>query len=109
MEIARRRLAATNSKWLFPSETSESGHIEDPRPDPVADGMTVPFTIHGLRATYISAAHAAGVSDRHAQLLANHAVHSSDVHGGYILPDPDALRPSQERVTAFLRQHGLPL
>ena len=28
------------------------------------------FTLHGLRASYISAAHAAGVSDRHAKLLA---------------------------------------
>jgi integrase len=31
MIIVRRQLAATNSEWLFPSATSESGHIMDPR------------------------------------------------------------------------------
>jgi hypothetical protein len=55
------------------------------------------------------AAHAAGVSDNHAALLANHAVPKSDVHGGYVLPDPEALRPSQQRVTDYLRRHTLPL
>jgi hypothetical protein len=107
--IVQRRLAASSSGWLFPSVTSKSGHIEDPRPELVADGLSVPFTLHGLRATYIGAGHAAGLSDRHVQLLANHAVHQSDVHGGYILPDPDALRPSQQRVTDYFRSHGLPL
>ena len=43
------------------------------------------------------------------ELLANHAVPKSDVHGGYALADVDALRPSQQRVTDYLRQHGLPL
>jgi hypothetical protein len=106
MSIVERRLDASSSGWLFPSDTSRSGHFEDPRPN-LADGLSVPFTLHGLRSTYISAGHAAGLSDRHVQLLANHAVHRSDVHGGYILPDPDALRPSQQRVTDYFRLHGL--
>jgi hypothetical protein len=100
-------MEATNSEWLFPSAASKSGHLEDPRCEP--GELTVPFNLHGLRATYISAAHAAGVSDRHAQLLVNHAVHDSDVHGGYILADVDALRPSQQAVTDYFRRHGLPL
>ena len=107
MVIVQRRLAVPKSVWLFPSDASRSGHIEDPRPDIAADALSIPFTLHGLRSTYISAGHAAGLSDRHVQLLANHAVHRSDVHGGYVLPDPDALRPSQQRVTDYFRSHGL--
>jgi integrase len=107
MVIVRRRYASTMGGWLFPSERSASGHIKDLRPYSSREGFSVAFTIHGLRATYIGAAHAAGVTDRHAQLLANHAVHGSDVHGGYILHDPEALRPSQQRVTDFLRKYGL--
>jgi len=30
-------------------------------------------------------------------------------HGLRMLPDPDALRPSQQRMTDYLRAHGLPL
>jgi integrase len=105
LAVCARRLAATNSDWLFPSSTSKSGHIEDPRPEP--HEFTVRFTPHGLRASFISAAHAAGVSDRHAQLLANHSVHGSDVHGGYILPDTEALRPSQQRITDYFKAQGL--
>jgi integrase len=107
LAVCARRLAATNSEWLFPSAASNSGHIEDPRVEP--SDFDVPFTPHGLRATYISAGHAAGVSDRHAQLLVNHAVHDSDVHGGYILADIDALRPSQQRITDYFKEHGLAL
>jgi hypothetical protein len=90
--IVQRVLKGHNGKWLFQSDESKSGHIEDPRAQPGeftpwkdAAGKKVAFTLHGLRASYISAAHAAGVSDRHAKLIANHAVHKSDVHGGYIL------------------------
>jgi hypothetical protein len=39
---------------------------------------------------FVSAAHAAGLSDRHVQLLANHAVHKGDVHGGYVLSEAGA-------------------
>jgi integrase len=108
MAVVKRSLRASpDSLWLFPA-ASRSGHIQDPRPES-ADGFTIPFTVHGLRATYISAAHAAGVSDRHVMLLANHAVPKADVHGGYILPDPDALRPSQQRITDYFKAHGLKL
>jgi integrase len=103
--IVEHVLKSHNSKWLFPSDESKSGHIEDPReftPWKGAAGKKVTFTLHGLRASYIGAAHAAGVSDRHTKLLANHAVHKSDVHGGYILAEADALREAQQRI------YGLP-
>jgi len=102
--IAERRLAATNGEWLFPG-IGKSGHIEDPRTEKVQ----VEFTIHGLRNTYVSAASAAGVSPYHSKLLSNHALPKNDVHAGYISKDVDALRASQQRITDYLREHGLPL
>jgi hypothetical protein len=70
----------------------------------------VKFTSHDLRATFIGAGHAAGVSDRYVQLLANHKLHKGDVHGGYV-PEDDlpALRAATQKITDYVRQHGLPL
>ena len=115
-EIVQRRMAATNSEWLFPSATSKSGHIEDARvpgtfsPWEDASGNPVKFTPHGLRATFIGAGHAAGVSDRYVQLLANHALHKGDVHGGYV-PEDDlpAMTAATQKITDYLRRHGLPV
>ncbi len=104
MTIVERRLAATNSEWLFPG-SGKSGHIRDPRTQKVQ----VNYTIHGLRNTYISAASAAGVSPYHSKLLSNHSLPKNDVHAGYVSKDVDALRPSQQRITDYLRKHGLPV
>lgn len=101
---------------IFPSATSGSGHIEDVRVPGVFSawediaGKTIKFTPHGLRATFIGAGHAAGVSDRYVQLLANHALHKGDVHGGYV-PDDDlaALSAATQRITDYLRRKGLPV
>jgi integrase len=82
MTVVIRRLAATDSEWLFPAK-SKSGHIAEPRPEP-GDGITVPFTTHGLRHTYISASHdAEGVNVYRAKQPANHKIAKSDAHGGY--------------------------
>jgi integrase len=104
MVIVERRLSATNSEWLFPG-SGKSGHIHDPR----SDKLKVEFTIHGLRNTYISAASTAGVSPYHSKLLSNHALPKNEVHAGYVSKDVDALRSSQQRITDFLREHGLPV
>ena len=115
--LLARRFAATNSKWAFPSEGDPKKHLSDPRALPGefsawtdADGKPVGFTIHGLRATFIGAGHAAGVSDRYVMLLANHALHKGDVHGGYV-PEDDlhAMRAATQKITEYLRDNGLPL
>jgi hypothetical protein len=104
-------------QWAFPSEGDPEKHLSDPRalPGELSDwtdagGKTVSFTVHGLRATFIGAAHAGGLSDRYAQVLANHALHRGDVHGGYVSEDDlDALRNAAQRVTDYLGKHGVPL
>ena len=76
---------------------------------PALTKVQVNYTIHGLRNTYISAASAAGVSPYHSKLLSNHSLPKNDVHAGYVSKDVDALRPSQQRITDYLRKHGLPI
>jgi integrase len=91
------------SPFLFPSASSKSGHIVDVRPK----NNGVSFTIHGLRHTYLSAAAAANVNLYHAKLLANHKLPKNDVTAGYISADVDALRPSQQAITDYFKEHGL--
>lgn len=94
-------LPLPESPWLFPAQRSESGHLIATRAR--AGEFSVKVTVHGLRATYASAAEAAGVGEYHLKLLLNHAIpRGNDVTGRYISPDVDALRPSQQKVTDWL-------
>jgi len=56
LELVDRVLGSHNSAWLFPSDESASGHLEEVRANPGEfsawtdeDGKAVTFTVHGLR------------------------------------------------------------
>jgi hypothetical protein len=56
LELFDRVLRSHNSAWLFPSDESASGHLEEVRANPGEfsawtdeDGKAVTFTVHGLR------------------------------------------------------------
>lgn len=91
------------SPWVFPANRSKSGHISEPKlkAEQLAQ-MPVPFTIHGLRHTWMTAANAAGLSPYDIKMLANHTLPKGDVTAGYISPHFEALRASQQRVTDYL-------
>ena len=108
VELLRRRKAENEpffpeSPWVFPAQTRKGpGHISEPR----EAFKSVPFMVHGLRDTYITAAHRAGVPKIDIKLLVNHALPKADVTEGYI-SERDALehlRPLQQRVTDRLRK-----
>lgn len=115
-KIVKRRLAATNSEWLFPSPQNPKEHLRTAKAYGTFSawkdgaGKPIKFTPHGLRATFIGAGHAAGVSDRYVMLLANHALHKGDVHGGYV-PEDDipAMAKATQRITDYLKTNGLRL
>jgi hypothetical protein len=65
--------------------------------------------MHDLRRVYSSAAAAALVHELHLKMLMNHALPSGDVTGGYITLEAEDLRPAQQAITDWLKQHGLPL
>jgi integrase len=106
MAVVKRRLAASGgTPWLFPAN-SKSGHIEEVRPE-AEDCFSVRFSPHDLRRLYISAATATGVHPDHKRLLAGHQLPRSDAHNVYTKLGPEALRPSQQAITDYFKQHGL--
>ena len=94
---------APNSPWVFPAERSKSGHIEEPKLSSAERKVvTVPFTVHGLRHTWVTAANAAGISPYDIQMLANHAPPKGSVTAGYIGAHIDALRLVQDRIACYI-------
>jgi integrase len=112
--ILKRREAdneqlVSDSPWVFPSSNSKTGHISEPKLKPNQKAnMKVPFSIHGLRHTWITAANAAGLSPYDIKMLANHGLPKGDVTAGYIGAHIEALRSSQQRVTDYLKNYVLP-
>jgi len=106
--LQRRRVEneklTPDSPWVFPSDKSRAGHIAEPKLTPAHKAqLEVPFSVHGLRHTWITAANAAGLSPYDIKMLANHMLPKGDVTAGYIGPHIEALRASQQRVTDYLR------
>ncbi|MGD9641024.1 MAG: tyrosine-type recombinase/integrase [Synergistaceae bacterium] len=72
------------NKFVFPSATSASGHLEEPKRiwEAVQRKTGYKFSFHDLRRTFMSAADALGLSATTIKRLVNHSV--QDVTGGYI-------------------------
>ncbi|MGD9687847.1 MAG: tyrosine-type recombinase/integrase [Desulfobacter sp.] len=81
--LESRRTERVNA-YVFPSLTSKSGHLEEPKKvlSAVGKASGVSFSFHDLRRTFMSAAAALGVSETLIKRLVNHSV--QDVTGGYI-------------------------
>ena len=81
--LERRKLDKTNN-YVFPSMTSESGHLVEPKKAVAAMSKVAGFKFnpHDLRRTFMSVAAHLGVSETLIKRLVNHSV--SDVTGGYI-------------------------
>ena len=93
--------------WLFPSVTSESGHLEEEKliaSEPKL--FKEHWSPHTLRHSWITNAdQKVKISDAHQRALTNHKrrrSNNSDAHAGYIHPDLDDLRVSQQRMTDYL-------
>jgi hypothetical protein len=97
------RVAFDGSPWLFPSETSASGHTEtinEKHQDDFATG-------HALRHTWITHAQLIGVSEFYQRLMTNHGK-KRDVHQGYMSPAAfrRKLREAQEQISTHLLGHA---
>jgi len=98
VELLRNRMAEDmplNSPWLWPSPTSKSGHIEEPR----EDGLPSPHAYRHLWRTYSIAA---GVPYAESALLLDQRLPGAS--GGYVHPEHlvDHLKQYQEMVSARL-------
>jgi integrase len=93
--------------WIFPSPTSASGHLEEEKLTAAEPKLfNEHWSPHTLRHSWITNSdQKVKISDIHQRLLTNHKLKKAkngDSHSGYIHPDLDDLRKSQQRMTDFI-------
>ena len=113
IELLRNRIAdnaeefGAHCRWVFPSVTAASGHLEEEKLTASEPKLFKQhWSPHTLRHSWITIAdQKVKISDSHQRALTNHkpkrAKHS-DAHAGYIHPDIDDLRHSQQAMTDYL-------
>lgn len=102
IKILERRKQNNNSKYVFPSETSSSGHIEGIRKpwDRILNKSKLKdFTIHDLRRTLASWMVKNGTSSYIISQLLHHGKKSSDVTAVYARADIKTVREELTKVT----------
>jgi integrase len=86
-------------QWVFPSERSASGHVEEPRV------RGAEWRLHDLKSTFINAGRRAGVDRTYVKLLAHHSLgRRADVTEDHYesVGFDDELRPAMERISAYI-------
>jgi len=95
-----------DSKWLFPSKKSATGHISDPAERPFVKALEVEtgyhLTVHGLRHTFITTAGNMKISYVAVKMLVNHALPKNDITSEYNDPDTELLREPMQQITTRL-------
>ena len=101
--LTRRQHQAAN-EWVFPSLTSKSGHIEEPKAATarVAAEGGVRVTVHDLRRTFVTIAESLDIPPYTLKRLLNHKSGNTDVTRGYIVIDIERLREPMQRITDFI-------
>jgi integrase len=113
IELLRNRIVqnaeefGADCRWLFPSATSASGHLEEEKLTEAEPKLfTQHWSPHTLRHSWITNSdQKVKISDSHQRALTNHRmkrVKNRDSHAGYIHPDIDDLRVSQQAMTDYL-------
>ncbi|MEW8255013.1 MAG: integrase arm-type DNA-binding domain-containing protein [Candidatus Thiodiazotropha taylori] len=106
MALLKGREGQYESPYVFPG--SSGGLIVEPRKQlfKVTEWSGVPFTLHDLRRTFITVAESLELSQYAIKHLVNHKM-PNDVTAGYIVMDPERLRPAMEKITqAILNAAG---
>ena len=101
--LQARQKDGREGKFVFPSPTSRSGHIEEPKfaLDQIAEISGVQVSCHDLRRTFITVASSCGISPFALKGLVNHS-YGSDVTAGYIVSNHESLREPMQAVTTKL-------
>jgi integrase len=102
-EMLKRRQVDKMNDFVFPSMTSETGHLVEPKKAVASISIAAGFKInpHDLRRTFMSVAAHLGISETLIKRLVNHSI--SDVTGGYIF-DIEQSGPHQrmQEITATI-------
>jgi hypothetical protein len=113
VELLRNRIAdnaeefGADCPWVFPSITAKSGHLEEEKLTATEPKLFKQhWSPHTLRHSWITNAdQKVKISDTHQRALTNHKpkrAKNGDAHAGYIHPDLDDLRESQQLMTDYL-------
>lgn len=106
LDILERRKDNRVNDYVFPSVTSESGHLVEPKKAVASVSKAAGFKInpHDLRRTFMSVAASRGISETIIKRLVNHSV--TDVTGGYIF-DIEQSGPHQrmQEITDTILEH----
>ena len=112
VELLRNRIAENvaefgeKCRWVFPSATAASGHLEEERLTAAEPKLfRQHWSPHTLRHSWITISdQKVKISDSHQRMLTNHKLKrvKNDAHAGYIHPDLDDLRHSQQLMTDYL-------
>jgi integrase len=105
---------AQSKTWVFPSDRSKSGHIEEPKGTSRGkrkDGSIykinrIDKSPHALRHSFRGFAAGAGVSRTHSRILMNHRI-ERDIHDEYMSVPAmfDQLRAASEKLSAYMLSH----
>lgn len=105
-EMLENRMTAKVNKYVFPSLTSETGHLVEPKKAVASISKVAGFKFnpHDLRRTFMSVAASRGISETLIKRLVNHSV--TDVTGGYIF-DIEQSGPHQrmQEITDTILDH----
>lgn len=98
VKLLKQRRKYDDCPYVFPS--SVGGKIVEPRIQfqKVIEWSGVTFTPHDLRRTFITIAESLELSLYAIKHLVNHKI-PNDVTAGYIVMDPERLRPAMEKIT----------
>jgi len=105
-DLLKKRENLHESSYVFPGSTG--GMIIEPRKQlsKVIEWSGVPFTLHDLRRTFITIAESLELSQYAIKHLVNHRM-PGDVTAGYIIMDPERLRPAMQSIShAILEAAG---
>lgn len=107
-EILKQRKFVATTPFVFPSRTSASGHLEEPKKPVIEVGKAIGyhFTIHDLRRTFITFADSLDISHYAVKALVNHKLSPNDVTGGYIMMNVDRLRKPVQDIADLIEYHA---
>lgn len=103
LDLLKAREGLHESSYVFPGSTG--GKIIEPRKQmfKVIEWSGVQFTLHDLRRTFITVAESLELSQYAIKHLVNHKM-PNDVTAGYIVMNPERLRPAMEKITQAILQ-----
>jgi integrase len=103
-ELLERRLAQSESQWVFPSPRKD-GPLTEPRTAvaKVTEHCGIAFQLHDLRRTFITIAESLDIPAYALKRLLNHKF-ANDVTAGYIVPNTERLRGPMQLITDFIKE-----